>query len=112
MERKLRFVLIILISIVISSCGAAQKLPGKKEVADEYKKEYAKDAKETTRTWRDLRKEWDIVTDPIESVPVAKYDTRVEASMNWGEQLLAPNDTRQRLADECECKVWIKIADT
>jgi len=107
-----RFWLVIAISIFLSGCGAAQKLPAKKHVPDEYKKEYAKEARETTKEWRGLRKEWDIVTDPIEAVPIAKYETRAAATTNWGEKLLAPNDTRQRIADECSCKVFIKIADT
>lgn len=58
---------------------------------------------------------WDIVIDPIETLPEKTISAKKMAALvatNWGRDALLPADIRTRLIDECVYPVIIKIGDT
>lgn len=71
----------------------------------QYKKEYRKEILKDPQ-------DWDIVLDPIEAVPTDVITTRALAVTNWGEQMLLPNNLRERVQNECTFPVVIKVFDT
>lgn len=57
---------------------------------------------------------WDIVLDPIESMPrkITKSRSDASAITNWGRDLLLPSAIKDRLDKECTWPVIIKVGDT
>lgn len=83
------------------------------DVDKDFKKEFRQYKKQYREEVLKDRNEWDIVLDPIESVPTdVTTGTRATAVTNWGEQLLLPNDLRERVKAECTFPVVVKIFDT
>lgn len=58
---------------------------------------------------------WDIVLDPIETVPEKTISNKRMSSMiasNWGRDLLLTADLRSRIFNECKYPVVVKVGDT
>ena len=106
-------ILILLTLFAMALAAYGQDLPKPGDVPKEYRKEYKRLKSDVIDRVEQSEKDgWDIVLDPIEQVPTAVYDARAAAFDNWGENLLLPNDLRQRIKAECKHKVVVKIGDT
>lgn len=103
----------LLLSVAFLSCSRIATLPI--EVApDTYQKTFKNAQKESVKEVRELKKEWDIVLDPIEQIPSSEptKERSILDVSNWGERLLLPEDLKERLRKECTNKVYVKIFDT
>lgn len=90
---------------------SAQKLPPPREVPREYRPEYRDLRREARQITRELeRKDFDIILDPIEMVPVER-SIGVQDFTNWGYQLLAA-EVAERIQNECKYPVVLDICDT
>ena len=48
----------------------------------------------------------------LDKTPKAVFDVKASGFDNWGENLILPDDIRQRIVNECTHKVVIKVCDT
>lgn len=98
--RKIIFIAIL--SILASSADA--------QIFDRYKRGL-NNAEE--KQGAQLKEGWDIVLDPIEQVPKSRTSRNVAtAQTNWGVDLLLTATLKQRIREECNYKVTVKVADT
>jgi hypothetical protein len=107
----MRYLLIALVFLTFQACST--HLPKPKEVPTSYEEIYRDNKREGLKVYREEKKEWDIVLDPIETVPVSEYSF-FEASQvkNWGEQLLLPASMRAELVAKWKYPVFVKVFDT
>lgn len=106
--------LIIFLTMALLAGCQTTKLPPAREVAKDYRSEYRESVNYYQYVAKELKRAgWEIVTDPIESVPTEVSEVRSMADEgNWGERILLPPDIKARLVRECPYKVHLKIADT
>jgi len=102
---------LLILALFATSC--TKHLPSRKDVPESYSEIYKDVKREQLKVYREEKKEWDIVLDPIETVPVSQYSFFETSQVkNWGEQLLLPESIRQELADKWKFPVFIKVFDT
>lgn len=109
----MRFILALLIACISlpSFSQGLEDLPKPIKVDREYRREYRKLLKEEKDRIKE-NSDWDIVIDPIESVPTKRFAIMPDADGNWGNQLLLPPDVWAELRSRATGKVVIKIGDT
>jgi hypothetical protein len=102
---------LLVLALFATSC--TKHLPSRKDVPENYSEIYKDVKREQLKVYREEKKEWDIVLDPIETVPVSEYSF-FEASQvkNWGEQLLLPASMRAELVARWKFPVFVKVFDT
>lgn len=100
-----------LLLLIASACSPFRYLPENKEVSSTYVDTFKELKKEYKQNLQNA-KDWDIVLDPIEQVPTAKFSARGLDISNWGEETLLPGSLRQRIRTECKYPVVIRILDT
>lgn len=86
-------------------------LPDLGMVPNDYLSQFDKNLRKYKKAAKRL-KGWDVTLDPVESLPVAEYDTVSMAVGNWGEKLLNPDAIRERIKKECKHKVYFEINDS
>lgn len=99
--------------ILLSGCVSFKMTPIS-DVPDQFRSEYREASKAAKEAYKNLeRRGWDIILDPIESVPTEIHPVlSASEQTNWGERILLPGEIRARLKSECKYKVHVKIADT